>query len=142
MDRFTSLPTQKHPEGSAPRDITRHHMDLTYTLTSMLTSCYNNCMLSRILGHIIIIMYVCNTASGELLGEVQFSFICFLIGHGKHYILHCSYCIVATPAAVVYEAFEQWKRLICLLCSCEEAIVTQHDLYNSFIGKSNDRALP
>ena len=43
----------KHPQGSTPDDITHHHMDLTYTLTSMLTSCYDNGMLLWTLVHII-----------------------------------------------------------------------------------------
>ncbi|XP_065883432.1 protein AAR2 homolog isoform X2 [Dysidea avara] len=74
--RFTSFPTHKHPQGSSPSDITRHHMDLTYTLSTMLDSCYDN----------------------------------------------------------MYEAFNQWKKLICLLCSCEEAIAVHTDLYSNFIG--------
>jgi len=45
INRFTSLPTQKHPEGCSPGEVTHHHMDLTYTLTSMLTSCYDNSMI-------------------------------------------------------------------------------------------------
>lgn len=44
INRFTSFPTHKHPQGSTPSDITRHHMDLTYTLSTMLSSCYDNSM--------------------------------------------------------------------------------------------------
>ena len=57
--RFTTLPTHKHPQGSSPHDISRHHMDLTYTLTSMLTSCYDNSMLSWILAYVFITCISC-----------------------------------------------------------------------------------
>ena len=94
--RFTPFPTHKHPQGSSPSDITRHHMDLTFMLSTMLTSDYNN-------------------RANDLLGELQFAFISFLMGH-------------------VYKAFDQWKKLISLLCSCEEAITVHSNLYNNFIG--------
>ncbi|VDN02662.1 unnamed protein product [Thelazia callipaeda] len=50
----------------------------------------------------------------EVLGELQFAFICFLMGQ-------------------VYEGFEQWKRLICLLCSCVEEIFECKDLYMALL---------
>ena len=97
-------------------------------------------------------IYYLLIVSSDLLGEVQFSFVCFLIGHGKlyvytlhhtilcHYIrsLHHTQYMSLLPLHTVYEAFEQWKKLIWLLCSCEEAITTHHDLYTSFIGKISD----
>ncbi|KAI1716149.1 AAR2 protein [Ditylenchus destructor] len=46
----------------------------------------------------------------ELLGEFQFSFVVFLIGQ-------------------VYEGFEQWKRLIHLMCSCNRALVTHSQFF-------------
>ena len=48
------------------------------------------------------------------LGELQFSFILFFFGQN-------------------FEGFEQWKKIICLLCQCEEAIYTQKDLFINFI---------
>uniref|UniRef100_A0A0M3HYW2 Protein AAR2 homolog n=1 Tax=Ascaris lumbricoides TaxID=6252 RepID=A0A0M3HYW2_ASCLU len=50
----------------------------------------------------------------ELLAEIQFAFVCFLMGQ-------------------VYEGFEQWKRLIHLLCSCKKAITTYPNLYISLL---------
>ena len=50
----------------------------------------------------------------DILGEIQMAFTCFLLGQ-------------------VYDGFEQWKRLVHLLCSCEEAIRTNQDIYNQFI---------
>ncbi|KAI1707232.1 AAR2 protein domain-containing protein [Ditylenchus destructor] len=46
----------------------------------------------------------------ELLAEFQVSFVVFLIGQ-------------------VYEGFEQWKRLIHLMCSCNRALVTHSQFF-------------
>lgn len=53
-------------------------------------------------------------SSLHLSGELQFAFICFLLGN-------------------VYEAFEHWKRLLNLLCRSEEAMVKHHTLYINLI---------
>ena len=52
--------------------------------------------------------------SFEILGELQFAFTTFLIGQ-------------------VYDAFEQWKKLVHLLCNSEEAMALHKELYNQFI---------
>ena len=49
-----------------------------------------------------------------VLGEIQFAFICFLTGQ-------------------VYDGFEQWKNLVALLCSCDEALTKHPLLYEQFI---------
>lgn len=49
-----------------------------------------------------------------VLGELQFAFVCFLIGN-------------------VYEAFEHWKQLLLLLCRSEEAMRERSDLYLGLI---------
>ncbi|NXI59245.1 AAR2 protein, partial [Chloroceryle aenea] len=46
--------------------------------------------------------------------ELQFAFICFLIGN-------------------VYDAFEHWKRLLNILCRSEDAIGKYRDLYINLI---------
>lgn len=46
--------------------------------------------------------------------ELQFAFICFLIGN-------------------VYDAFEHWKRLLNILCRSEEAIAKYQELYANLI---------
>uniref|UniRef100_A0A8R1XSJ1 Protein AAR2 homolog n=1 Tax=Onchocerca volvulus TaxID=6282 RepID=A0A8R1XSJ1_ONCVO len=51
----------------------------------------------------------------EFLGELQFAFVCFLMGQ------------------VVYEGFEQWKRLIHLLCSCIKELIECKELYMALI---------
>ncbi len=47
-----------------------------------------------------------NTDTDKCLCEIQFAFITFLIGH-------------------CYDSFEQWKRLINIVCNCQ-ALVSKH----------------
>lgn len=51
----------------------------------------------------------------RILAEVQLVFVCFLVGQ-------------------VYDAFEQWKRLVDMFCSCDEAVSRHSDLFDKFIG--------
>lgn len=50
----------------------------------------------------------------DIIGELEFAYVCFLIGHSL-------------------DAFEQWKKLVILLCSCEEAIKKYRFVYLNFI---------
>uniref|UniRef100_A0A914DPQ5 Protein AAR2 homolog n=1 Tax=Acrobeloides nanus TaxID=290746 RepID=A0A914DPQ5_9BILA len=50
----------------------------------------------------------------EFLGEFQYAFVVFLMGQ-------------------VYEGFEQWKRLIHLLCSCTSALVSRASLFKELL---------
>ncbi len=50
----------------------------------------------------------------EVLAELQFSFVCFLVG--QH-----------------YDSFEQWKRLVALFCSCDDALGSRAQLYLTLI---------
>ena len=52
--------------------------------------------------------------STAILGEIQFALICFLIGQ-------------------VYDAFDQWKRLVHLCCYSDSALANHSALYNEFI---------
>ena len=49
----------------------------------------------------------CVLDQSALLGELQFAFVTFLLGH-------------------VYDAFEQWKQLVALLTKCDDALATRH----------------
>lgn len=49
-----------------------------------------------------------------MLGEVQFCYIVFLVGYS-------------------FEAFEHWKQLINVFCSCVEAVEKRGDLFNKFL---------
>ena len=52
----------------------------------------------------------------EILAELQFSFVCFLVG--QH-----------------YDSFEHWKKLLVMLCTCEDAIIEHSQLYNNLISE-------
>lgn len=93
--RFSELPTQMFPAGATPAEITRHSMDLSYALETVLSKQFPS-------------------SPQDVLGELQFAFVCFLLGN-------------------VYEAFEHWKRLLNLLCRSEEAVVKHHTLYTNLI---------
>lgn len=75
-------------------EISKHSMDSSYALSCMLDG-----MKDR----------------KEILGELQFAFVCFLVGQ-------------------VFDAFEHWKKLLHLLCSCDEAVETNVDLFDALIG--------
>lgn len=52
--------------------------------------------------------------SFELSGELQFAFVCFILGN-------------------VYEGFEHWKSLLTLLCRSEETMRKRKELYLGLI---------
>ncbi|XP_026359209.2 protein AAR2 homolog isoform X1 [Ursus arctos] len=93
--RFSELPTQMFPAGATPAEITRHNMDLSYALETVLSKQFPS-------------------SPQDVLGELQFAFVCFLLGN-------------------VYEAFEHWKRLLNLLCRSEDAMVRHRSLYSNLI---------
>lgn len=93
--KFSEVPSRKFPIGATPAEITKYSMDTSYALQTMLDTHYQDNKL-------------------QILGEMQFAFVCFLIGQ-------------------VYDAFEQWKKLVQLLCTSEEAVVKHPDLYTQLI---------
>lgn len=50
----------------------------------------------------------------DIVGELQFAFVCFLIGQSL-------------------EAFEHWKQLVRLLCSCDDAVSRRREVYDEFL---------
>ncbi|KRZ11403.1 Protein AAR2 -like protein [Trichinella zimbabwensis] len=90
--KFTTIPTVRS-ENFSPEERTSKSMDRSYALRKMLST-YEE--------------------PKFLLGELQFAYICFLLGH-------------------VYEAFEQWKRLIDMICNCDEALGEFDSFYSDFI---------
>ncbi|XP_028926819.1 protein AAR2 homolog [Ornithorhynchus anatinus] len=93
--RFTPLPRRLCPHGAHPAEVTRNALDRTSALRDVLRRRYPHC-------------------PGDLLAELQFAFICFLIGH-------------------VYDAFEHWKELLDLLCRSEVAMTEMPDFYSTLI---------
>ncbi len=41
-NRFSDIPTQKHPIGATPTEITLHNMDFSYALETLLENHYEN----------------------------------------------------------------------------------------------------
>ncbi|XP_019630864.1 PREDICTED: LOW QUALITY PROTEIN: protein AAR2 homolog [Branchiostoma belcheri] len=93
--RFVTLPTRTYPEGASPADITKYSMDKSFMLEELLSTHYAE-------NHM------------DLLGELQFAFVCFMVGQ-------------------VFDAFVHWKKLVHLLCSCDEALGRHEALYSAFI---------
>ncbi|CAK1546217.1 unnamed protein product [Leptosia nina] len=91
--RFTEIPHDKYPPGSTPEVITKHYLDQSYTLELMIAQ---------------------QDEPLHIIGELQFAYLCFLIGHSL-------------------EAFEHWKNLVILLCSCDDAIHKYHTVFFHFI---------
>ncbi|KAG8446199.1 hypothetical protein GDO86_013884 [Hymenochirus boettgeri] len=89
--RFSCIPSKMYPDNATPAEVTQHSMDLSYALGQLLEKNYPGNPL-------------------ELLPELQFSFVCFLLGN-------------------VYEGFEQWKNLVNLLCRAESFSLQHPDLY-------------
>lgn len=91
--RFTEIPRKRHPSNATPAEITRHGMDSSYVLERMLSSW---------------------PREHDLLGELQFVFVCFLVGH-------------------VYPCFEQWQKLVRVFCNSSEAIDRHPGLFSDLI---------
>lgn len=136
--RLSEIPKQKYPSDATPAQISHHNMDLSYCLETLLASQYHNGTLNMILSVIYDIICLCSlhVEHSEILGELQFSFICFLLGHG---ILHASVlCITMCTKFIsyaVYDAFEHWKELVKLICCAEDALSAHKDLFVAFISK-------
>ena len=94
--RFCDVSSPSILQASTPADITKLHMDKSLVLEQVIDQQLDK-------------------EEQELLGEIQFAFVCFLVGQ-------------------VYDAFEQWKRLIALMSGCEDAIRKRPHLFVSLIG--------
>ncbi|XP_077300352.1 protein AAR2 homolog [Arctopsyche grandis] len=91
--RFSTFPDKNYPDDATPSEITKHYLDQSYALELMMR--YHNKPM-------------------DLVGELEFAYVCFLIGHSL-------------------DAFEHWKKLVRLFCSCEEAIIRYRNVYMHFI---------
>lgn len=90
---YTSLSKQKYPAGAIPSDITRYCMDTSYQLG---------------------LFIALNDKVEEVLVELQFSFLCFLLGQN-------------------YDSFCHWKQVVAMMCGCEEAMLKYPQLFLNFI---------
>ncbi|CAB4055286.1 AAR2 [Lepeophtheirus salmonis] len=101
--RYTSIPT-KYTKGASPADITRNCLDTSFQLESFLQD------FTKLYGDQVSSSMTTNNYIKEVLAEVQFSFICFLVG--QH-----------------YDSFEHWKNLLVMLCSCDDALSKYPELF-------------
>ncbi|XP_071443693.1 protein AAR2 homolog [Hetaerina americana] len=91
--RFTPIPEQHFPPGASPSEITLHSLDSSYVLEKMLSCCER---------------------PSDLLGEMQFSFVCFLVGQSL-------------------EAFEHWMQLVGIVCRADAALVHHTPFFSEFM---------
>lgn len=91
--RYTPFPRRRHPSNSTPAEITKHGMDSSYVLERLLSAWPHE---------------------SDLLGELQFVFICFLVGH-------------------VYPSFEQWQKLVSAFCTSAEAVNRHPALFSDLV---------
>jgi A1 cistron-splicing factor AAR2 len=96
MIRFTKLSTfLSYPPGSRPDQVTKCLIDQSYKLEQLIEFAFGKLPMN-------------------VLCELQFAFVCFLIGQ-------------------VYEAFEQWKLIISLLCNSEQSILKHPNMFAKFV---------
>lgn len=88
-----SHPEAIYPANSTPAQISFHFMDKTYALEQLICT---------------------HARPDDILGELQFSFVCFMFG-------------------LNYESFLHWKNLIELFCSCDDAIRKYTKMYEDFV---------
>ncbi|CAG8676543.1 2159_t:CDS:2 [Cetraspora pellucida] len=90
--------------GAVGEEITKYSQDKSWLLCELLTSIYKNGK-----------FYVCQA----ILGELQLSFVCLLIGQN-------------------FAGFTQWKNLVQLVCLCKESINTYSTtLFSEFLDVLN-----
>ena len=93
--KYSNIPKHRYPPGAKPAEISKYSIDSSYAFRVLTEERYGKDI-------------------GMVLGEVQFAFICFLLGQN-------------------YESFEQWKKLVHLMCTSEEEIIRSPTTYTSFI---------
>lgn len=63
---------------------------------------------------LVVIIFFVFSRPLHIIGELQFAYICFLIGHSL-------------------DAFEHWKSLVILFCSCDDAISKYKTVFYHFV---------
>jgi len=106
--RYTDISVRKYPAGSSPAEITRHSLDGSFQLSEFLTA------LNRKYGDAVSSSMSHQNTVSEVLAEIQFAFLCFLVGMN-------------------HDSFEQWKRLVNMICMCDVGMVEHPDMFNKFL---------
>ena len=114
---FTEMNLKRSfPDGASGVELTKYSLDKSYLLETLLQKKYkggeNLFISSRERGFV----FTLRADYREVLGELQLSFIIFLIGQ-------------------VYDGLEQWKNLVQLVCQSDEALDKHAStLYMEFLG--------
>ncbi|VVC44710.1 AAR2, N-terminal,AAR2, C-terminal,A1 cistron-splicing factor, AAR2 [Cinara cedri] len=90
--RYTEPPEYHYPPGASLSEITKYSLDTSYILHQMIEK--HDCKI-------------------DLLAELQFSYICFLLG-------------------LSYESFERWKKLFQLFCMSKDAVEEDQNYFAKF----------
>jgi len=90
---FTQISKRRYPPGCVAAEITKYSLDSSFQLETFLTS------VEKV---------------DEALAELQFCFLCFLLGQN-------------------YESFEHWKMMVAMLCGCVEALSRHTSLFLDFM---------
>ena len=106
--RYTEVSSRRVPQGSSPAEVTKHGMDGTFHLSVFVTS------LQRMYGDAVSSSMSDNNTVKEVLAEIQFSFLCFLVGMNQ-------------------DSFEHWKSLVTMMCSCDDGMVQYPELFTKFV---------
>merc|ERR1712142_236139 len=106
--RYSNISNRKFPTGSSPAEITMHCMDTTHQLGLLIGN------MEKLYGDQVSSSMSHQDSGKEVLAEVQFAFLAFLVGMN-------------------YDSFEQWKKLIVMMCTCDSALVNYPDLFIKFI---------
>ena len=101
--RFTSIPSESFPKGATGVEITRHMLDTSYRLKQFIENQKRR-----------LIPNGSQSEFAAILCELEFSFICFIVGQNL-------------------SAFEQWKRIFFLLTNAEAALIQHCNLYLHFV---------
>ncbi|KAL7633451.1 UNVERIFIED_CONTAM: hypothetical protein RMT77_016322 [Armadillidium vulgare] len=91
--KFCEFPSKPYRDGASPSEISKGSIDSSYTMSYLLQQLIS---------------------STELLSEVQFSFVCFLVGQD-------------------WDSWEHWRKLILAFCCAEETLIENSDLYFKFL---------
>lgn len=91
--RLTPMPNKYYPDNTTPENITKYNLDYSYAWETVLEKM---------------------KCSAEILGELQLTFVCVLIGQN-------------------WEAFEQWKKIFSLICGVDSVIPKYRSLFLEFL---------
>lgn len=92
--RFTKVPSQWYPNNCSSWEKTIHSIDSSYVLGKIIEENYET--------------------SFDILGELQYAFICFVLGQ-------------------VMDGFEHWRSLVKVLCKCGNDMNKHKELYKKLI---------